>query len=108
MRVTLSFWTQASRITFFTSPNCSLCNTAKAVVKNVQARRQFEYVEINIRENGQEQWMNKYAFDTPVIHVEASRDPVDLGSDSVPAGQKLMHRFTEDQVEGLLNKVSQD
>lgn len=67
MRPTLRLWAQASRITFFTSPNCSLCDKAKAVVKKVQARRQFEYVEINIREEGQQRWMDKYAFDTPVV-----------------------------------------
>ena len=122
MRPTVRLWEKASRITFFTSPNCSLCDTAKAVVKKVQARRQFDYVEINIRDNGQEQWMNKYAFDTPVvstnvmcncfallktyqIHVEAASEA--QLSDTTPASQKLMHRFTEDQVESLLNKVGQ-
>lgn len=67
MRATALLLRQASRITFFTNPNCSLCDNAKAVVQKVQARRQFEYLEINIRDNGREQWMNKYAFDTPVV-----------------------------------------
>jgi glutaredoxin len=67
MRPSLRLLQQAARITFFSSPNCSLCDKAKAVVSRVKTRRDFEYQEINVRAAGQEQWMNKYAFDTPVV-----------------------------------------
>ena len=55
------------RVTFFTRSPCGLCDTAKAVVQNVHAKRPFEYDEINVMETGQEKWRNAYEFDTPVV-----------------------------------------
>jgi hypothetical protein len=55
------------RITFFTRSPCSLCDTAKAVVHNVKAKRDLEYHEINVMDPGQEKWKAVYEFDTPVV-----------------------------------------
>lgn len=55
------------RITFFTRSPCGLCDTAKSVVRNVKAKRNFKYDEINVMELGQEKWKNVYEFDTPVV-----------------------------------------
>lgn len=55
------------RITFFTRTPCGLCDTAKAVVQNVKAKRPLEYHEIDVMEPGQEKWKDVYEFDTPVV-----------------------------------------
>jgi hypothetical protein len=55
------------RITFFTRSPCGLCDTAKAVVQNVNAKRPLQYTEINVMEPGQEKWKSVYEFDTPVV-----------------------------------------
>ena len=57
------------RITFFTRNPCSLCDTAKAVVGNVKAKRPFTYHEVNVMEPGQEKWKSVYEFDTPVVRL---------------------------------------
>ena len=57
----------ACRITFFTRTPCGLCDTAKAVVQNVRAKRPFEYEEINVMDSGHEKWKSLYEFDTPVV-----------------------------------------
>lgn len=55
------------RITLFTRVNCSLCDTAKAVVGSVREKKPFIYQEIDVMEAGQEQWKAVYEFDTPVV-----------------------------------------
>lgn len=60
------------RITFFTRSPCGLCDTAKAVVQNVNKTRPLQYQEINVMEAGQEKWKNVYEFDTPVVSYLSS------------------------------------
>ena len=55
------------RITFFTRSPCGLCDSAKAVVQNVNKTRPLQYWEINVMEPGQERWKDVYEFDTPVV-----------------------------------------
>lgn len=55
------------RITFFTRSPCGLCDTAKAVVRNVEKKRPLAYQEINVMDIGQEKWKSLYEFDTPVV-----------------------------------------
>ncbi|KAF2034832.1 hypothetical protein EK21DRAFT_97067 [Setomelanomma holmii] len=81
------------RITFFTRSPCGLCDTAKAVVQRVNAKRSLKYHEINVMEPGQEKWKSLYEFDTPVIHIDKANAP-----ETTPSSLKLMHRFSEDQV----------
>ncbi|KAF2686506.1 hypothetical protein K458DRAFT_386475 [Lentithecium fluviatile CBS 122367] len=87
------------RITFFTRSPCSLCDTAKAVVQNVKAKRDLEYHEINVMEPGQEKW-KIYEFDTPVIHIDKAAAP-----ETTTSSLKLMHRFKEDEVIKLMDEV---
>ncbi|CBX92388.1 similar to glutaredoxin domain-containing protein [Plenodomus lingam JN3] len=82
------------RIIFFTRSPCGLCDTAKAVVQSVQAKRPLEYKEINVMDPGQEEWKNLYEFDTPVIHI----DKAGVSETTSFSSLKLMHRFTEDEV----------
>jgi hypothetical protein len=49
-----------------------LCDTAKAVVQKVKAKRDLEYHEINVMEPGQEKWKAVYEFDTPVASFSAT------------------------------------
>jgi hypothetical protein len=59
------------RITFFTRSPCGLCDTAKSVVRSVEAKRPLIYQEINVMESGQEKWKSLYEFDTPVVSKTA-------------------------------------
>ena len=59
--------------------------------------------------SGQETW-KIYEFDTPVIHVQRLDSPVQKGGQQPTQGiakecGKLMHRFTEDQVEKLIDEA---
>ena len=61
---------------------------------------------------GQEKW-KIYEFDTPVIHVlrlpsvsEKSGQQITSGGVAKECG-KLMHRFTEEQVERLMDEANQ-
>ncbi|KAF2855994.1 glutaredoxin 2 [Plenodomus tracheiphilus IPT5] len=81
------------RITFFTRSPCGLCDTAKAVVQNVRAKRPLDYTEINVMEPPHEKWREVYEFDTPVVHIDKAGAP-----ETTTSSSKLMHRFTEEDV----------
>ncbi|OAL50775.1 hypothetical protein IQ07DRAFT_643995 [Pyrenochaeta sp. DS3sAY3a] len=89
------------RITFFTRSPCGLCDTAKAVVQNVKAKRPLEYHEINVMEPGQEKWKDVYEFDTPVIHIDKAGTPTSTSS------LKLMHRFKDEDVMKKMDEAEQ-
>ncbi|KAF2189645.1 hypothetical protein K469DRAFT_625461 [Zopfia rhizophila CBS 207.26] len=88
------------RITLFTRANCSLCDTAKAVVGDVKQKIPFTYQEINVMEPGQEKWKSVYEFDTPVIHVEKSE-----ARETTTSALKLMHRFNKDEVMKIMDEA---
>ncbi|KAF2131337.1 hypothetical protein P153DRAFT_383448 [Dothidotthia symphoricarpi CBS 119687] len=90
------------RITFFTRSPCGLCDSAKAVVQNVKAKRPLEYKEINVMDPGQEDWKAVYEFDTPVIHIDKAE-----ASETTTSSLKLMHRFKEEDVTSLMDKAEQ-
>lgn len=107
------------RITMFSRENCSLCDTAKAVVGKVGESTPFEYHEINVMEPGQERWKSVYEFDTPVVRSSShyispnvTKNPkihVDKASsgETTAAARKLMHRFKEEEVKSLIDQVEQ-
>ncbi|KAH7385779.1 hypothetical protein BKA66DRAFT_416327 [Pyrenochaeta sp. MPI-SDFR-AT-0127] len=88
------------RITFFTRSPCGLCDTAKAVVQNVKAKRPLEYREIDVMEPGQEKWRGVYEFDTPVIHIDKAEV-----AETTTSSLKLMHRFKEEDVLKLMDEA---
>ncbi|KAJ4317821.1 hypothetical protein N0V94_004735 [Neodidymelliopsis sp. IMI 364377] len=90
------------RITFFTRSPCGLCDTAKAVVQNVNKTRPLQYQEINVMEPGQERWKEVYEFDTPVIHIDKANAP-----ETTTSSLKLMHRFKEEDVTSMMDKAEQ-
>lgn len=67
MKPSLYLLQHTARLTLFTRANCSLCETAKAVISKVEKRREFQYVELDVMAPGQKQWKDLYEFDTPVV-----------------------------------------
>jgi hypothetical protein len=110
------------RHTLFIRQNCSLCTDAKEVMSKVWDRRPFEYTEIDVMAPGQTKWKNLYEFDTPVVsayhkkqwmidqkgltvlqvHVDKVRENSQNFETTHKSG-KLMHRFTEQQLEKLMD-----
>ena len=72
MRSTSRLLQHSSRLTLFTRSNCSLCDTAKTTILELQAKRTFEYGEIDVMAAGQESWKKIYEFDTPIVSCEPS------------------------------------
>lgn len=126
---------QAVRITLFTRPNCGLCDSAKTVLASLGERRPFSYREVDIGKPDAQAWRDLYDFDVPVvrfphllsqlfrgvllcahgvsrwavaynlqIHVSRSSAPEEDPSVASRAA-KLMHRFTEDEVEAKMTGV---
>ncbi|RPD56342.1 hypothetical protein L226DRAFT_547365 [Lentinus tigrinus ALCF2SS1-7] len=59
-----------ARLTLFSGPNCSLCDTAKAELAKVRQNRAFDLNIINIQDKGQERWKKKYVYWIPALHIE--------------------------------------
>lgn len=59
-----------ARLTLYSGPNCSLCDTAKAELAKVRQRRPFQLETINIQDPGQEKWKRKYVYWIPALHIE--------------------------------------
>ena len=57
----------AARIMLFSRQNCSLCVSAKQVLKDVGKVRSFDYHEIDVMAAGHEEWKAAYEFDAPVV-----------------------------------------
>ncbi|KAK1253700.1 hypothetical protein MKX07_001777 [Trichoderma sp. CBMAI-0711] len=95
---------QACRITLFSRDDCGLCTQAKGVLSNVWDKRPFLYTEVNLAKEESKHWRNLYDFDIPVVHIskaEAGEEDINKVSKAI----KLMHRFTEDQVEAKMDQV---
>ena len=67
MKATARLLQHTARITLFTRANCSLCDTAKAIIAGLEKKRNFDYSEIDVMAAGQKQWKDAYQFDTPVV-----------------------------------------
>ncbi|KAI9839873.1 MAG: hypothetical protein M1819_000065 [Sarea resinae] len=102
MKPALRLLQHASRITLFTRSNCSLCDNAKTVLSHVWDRRPFEYEETDVMKPTEKRWRDLYEFDTPVIHVQKASLP-EQGPEVVSKTLKLMHHFTEQEVERLMD-----
>lgn len=96
---TRSLLSKSVGLTFFTRANCSLCDTAKHNVNQLLKRKPLPYSEIDVMTTGNEKWKNVYEFDTPVLHIQRT----DQANAAEP--KKLFHRFSEQEVEKLVNEV---
>nr|POE56885.1 glutaredoxin-like protein [Quercus suber] len=101
MRPTVRLWQQTLRLTLFTRENCSLCVTAKSVLSNVWDKRAFTFEEVDVMQSKHQKWKDVYEFDTPVVHVDRN---VPDQSTSIQSC-KLMHRFSEADVEKTMDQV---
>jgi glutaredoxin len=88
-----------ARLTLFTRPHCGLCDTAKLTISKLRQRRPFDYTEVDIMTPENKSWKDVYEFDVPVLHVQT-----DTGKGSEEP-RKLFHRFTEQEVEKVVDEV---
>ncbi|KAK3652615.1 hypothetical protein LTR56_001980 [Elasticomyces elasticus] len=106
MRATKALLQSALRLTMFSRPNCSLCDDAKVVVRRVMEHRPAEYKEYDVMNAGNERWKDLYEFDTPVVHIDR------MGSlpngETTAQAKKLMHRFTEAQLQAAMDAVAHE
>ena len=106
MRATRSLRMYSAHLTLFTRANCGLCDVAKERLSEVQRRRTVDYTEIDIMADGQKQWRDCYEFDVPVLHVERVFHTYSKPNIKTEA-QKLMHRFSVEDVEKLIDEAEQ-
>ncbi|TVY78264.1 hypothetical protein LSUE1_G003069 [Lachnellula suecica] len=104
MHATARLLQHACRITLFTRQNCSLCTNAKQTLSDVWDKRPFIYKEIDVMTPGQKGWRDLYEFDTPVVRCLTSKQAEEDPSLSSQA-QKLMHRFSAEQVTEKMDVV---
>ena len=71
----------------------------------MRKKRTVEYTEIDIMKKGQEEW-RCYEFDVPVLHVERVFHTYSKPN-IVTQAQKLMHRFSVEDVEKLVDEAEQ-
>ncbi|KAK5123242.1 hypothetical protein LTR85_003441 [Meristemomyces frigidus] len=55
---------------------------------------------------GSEKWKALYEFDTPVVHIDKTHGHDQAGGTSAKA-RKLMHRFTDAELESAMDEVEQ-
>ncbi|KAL6048514.1 Glutaredoxin, variant 2 [Balamuthia mandrillaris] len=79
-------------IRLFTKSDCGLCEDAKHVLLRVRSKvgpfAPFELEEVDIRKKENEEWMLKYCFDIPVVHLNGK--------------EVFRHRVDEAKLEQLL------
>jgi glutaredoxin len=112
-------------VTFFTRASCGLCVAAREVLAAAWQQRPFEYTEVDVMAAAG-RWRDAYEFDVPVVHIVPARAVAPraqdgrgdgVGGDGVVADvhgtgthgerRKIMHRFTVDQVVGVLREVQE-
>lgn len=90
----------AAQVTLFTRAGCGLCDTAKHTVVQLNKRKPFAYSELDIMTPANKPWRDVYDFDVPVLHVQSRR-----GESELSDPKKLFHRFTEQEVETLVDEA---
>lgn len=100
---TRALFSQA-RLTLFTRAGCGLCDTAKHIVTQLNKRRPFDYVEKDIMEARNKQWKDVYEYDVPVLHIQSVKNGLPREAD-VSDKRKLFHRWTEQEVEQLVDEA---
>ncbi|KAM3418991.1 Glutaredoxin-like protein [Cercospora zeina] len=70
-------------------------------MSRVWDRRAFEYREVDILADEHTRWKELYVHDIPVVHVDRTAQH----GDTTAAARKLKHRFTEQQLEKVMDDV---
>lgn len=113
-------------LTLFTRPNCSLCDSAKLVLQSLSKKKHFQLNQLDIMDPVNARWKRIYELDTPVVrylkvhgfkkiskadYLQLHVQPLSRANalpDLATDARKLMHRFTETQVEQVINEVEDD
>jgi len=61
---------QPRRLTFFTRPNCPLCDAAWFVVQRVTRGMRVEIEKVDISAPGQESWQVRFDEHIPVVFID--------------------------------------
>ncbi|KAF2211469.1 hypothetical protein CERZMDRAFT_43334 [Cercospora zeae-maydis SCOH1-5] len=105
MRAASRLLQHSLRLTLFTHDRCSLCVDAKGVMSRVWDRRHFEYREVDILADENARWNELYVHDIPVVHVDRTSTLATQHGETTAAARKLKHRFTEQQLEKVMDEV---
>lgn len=106
MRPSLALRMYTAQLTLFTRANCGLCDIAKDRLVEVQKKRTVDYTEIDIMAEDQRKWRDCYELDVPVLHVERVMHTYSKPN-IVTQAKKLMHRFSVEEVEKLVDEAEQ-
>ena len=79
------------KLTFFTRPNCSLCDAAKFVVDRVAHHFEFDFEAVDISEAGNARWHKRYEHHIPVLHINGE--------------ERFRHRFNERELKQALRDL---
>lgn len=67
MRTKVQLTQNLTRLTLFTRPNCSLCDSAKLVLQALGRTKHFEMKQVDVMDPVNKRWKMIYEFDTPVV-----------------------------------------
>jgi len=81
-------------VTFFTRPDCSLCDAALYVARRVGTQIPFDLRIVDISAPGNEKWLNAYRDDIPVLHLNGA--------------EVFRHRVDEHRFRKLLDEVDSE
>jgi len=59
----------APKLVLFTKEGCTLCDKVKNVLMELQADHPHSLEQIDITDDGHEEWFSKYKYDIPVLHL---------------------------------------
>ncbi|EME49261.1 hypothetical protein DOTSEDRAFT_58505 [Dothistroma septosporum NZE10] len=105
MHATVRSMQHSLRLTLFTHDHCSLCNNVKGVMSKVWDRRHFAYSEVDILAPQNKHWKSLYGFEIPVVHVDRTATLASGNGETTAAARKLKHRFTESELEKVMDEV---
>ena len=72
MRQTLRLLEYQTLLTLYTRTNCSLCDNAKFVIKNLAKKKKFDFHQVDVMAPDHRQWKLLYEFDAPVVRFPRS------------------------------------
>lgn len=96
----------SARLTLFTKTDCGLCDVAKSRLARIRKRRTVDYHEVDISKEENKKWHDAYCYDIPVLHVSRVFHTYSK-PDIISEEKKLWHRFTEKEVEELIDEAEQ-
>jgi thiol-disulfide isomerase/thioredoxin len=63
------------KIQFFTKKYCGLCEDLIYRLSVLQEKYRFEIEQVDVEKKENKQWLRKYYYDIPVMHLEGKRIP---------------------------------